>query len=117
MKPVRLTVTQWQAILAELHKEHPRTVFMVRDKMRRVLGFTVREHSGWVDKPKHEYDYEYQKYIHRQSHLTKKNDPFTMLDIEPSKGQSVFEIHLDFYSEGKRTMFLLKFSEYLHGTR
>jgi|Laugrespbdmm15dd_1035085.scaffolds.fasta_scaffold54449_2 hypothetical protein len=117
MKPVRLTVTQWQAILAELHKEHPRTVFMVRDKMRRVLGFTVREHSGWVDKPKHEYDYEYQKYIQRQSTLTKKNDPFTMLDIEPSKGQSVFEIHLDFYSEGKRTMFLLKFSEYLHGTR
>lgn len=117
MKPVRLTVTQWQAILAELHKEHPRTVFMVRDKMRRVLGFTAREHSGWVDKPKHEYDYEYQKYIQRQSTLTKKNDPFTMLDIEPSKGQSVFEIHLDFYSEGKRTMFLLKFSEYLHGTR
>ena len=117
MKPVILTVSQWQQILAELHKEHPRTVFMIRDKMRKVLGFTVREHNGWVDKPSEEYRREVKDYHLRQSQLTKKNDMFTMLDIEPSKGQSVFEIHLDFYSEGKRTMFLLKFSEYMHGTR
>ena len=117
MKPIILTTSQWQKILAELHKEHPRTVFMIREKFKRVLGFTVREHNGWVDKPKKEYEREYLEHQQRQSSLTKKNDPFTMLDWEPQKGQSVFEIHLDFYSEGKRTMFLLKFSEYLHGTR
>jgi hypothetical protein len=111
MKPVVLSTSQWQQILADLHQEHPRTVFMIRDKMRKVLGFTVREHNAWVNKPKHEYDYEYQKYIQRQSTLTKKNDPFTMLDIEPSKGHSEFQIHLDFYSERKRTLFLLKYSE------
>ena len=57
MKPVVLSTSQWQQILADLHQEHPRTVFMIRDKMRRVLGFTVREHNAWVNKPKHEYDY------------------------------------------------------------
>jgi hypothetical protein len=79
MKPIILTVSQWQNILAELHKEHPRTVFMIRDKMRRVLGFTVREHKAWVPKP--------------------------------DGGYSDYQIHLDFFSENKRTMFLLKFSE------
>ena len=111
MKSVVLTVGQWQHILADLHQEHPRTVFMIRDKMRKVLGFTVREHNAWVNKPSEEYRREVKDYHLRQSQMTKKNDPFTMLDIEPSKGHSEFQIHLDFYSEKKRTMFLLKFSE------
>ena len=52
---------------------------MIRDKMKRVLGFTVREHKEWIPKP--------------------------------DGGYSEFQIHLDFYSERKYTMFLLKFSE------
>jgi hypothetical protein len=81
MKPVVLSVSQWQAIRTELQTEHPRTVFMLRDKMKRVLGFTVREHNEWVPK----------------------------LD----GGYSEHSIRLDFYSERKYTMFLLKFSEYM----
>jgi len=58
---------------------------MLRDKMRKVLGFTVREHSIW------------------------------------EAGEHSFQIHLDFYSENKRTMFLLKFSDVIgkehNGTR
>jgi hypothetical protein len=81
MKPVVLSVSQWQTIRAELQTEHPRTVFMLRDKMKRVLGFTVREHNEWV--------------------------------IKPDGGYSEHSIHLDFYSERKYTMFILKFSEYL----
>jgi hypothetical protein len=111
MKPVVLSVSQWQSILGDLHTEHPRTVFMIREKFKRVLGFTVREHTAWIEKPKREYEREYIEHQQRQSQLTKKNDPFTMLDWEPSKGQSAFQIHLDFYSERKRTMFLLKYSE------
>jgi hypothetical protein len=84
---------------------------MIRDKMRKVLGFTVREHTAWVEKSKAEYQREYAEHQQRQSTLTKKNDPFTMLDWEPQKGHSEFQIHLDFYSERKRTMFLLKYSE------
>ena len=113
MRPVILSVRQWQQIRAQLHQEHPRTVFMLRNKMKDVLGFTVRDHIAWVDKPKLEYQQEVREWEQRQSQLTNKNDPFTMLDWEPSKGQSVSQVHLDFYSERKRTMFLLKFSEIL----
>lgn len=48
MKPVILTSSQWKKVRAELYTEHPKTVFMLRDKMKRVLGFTIREHQEWV---------------------------------------------------------------------
>jgi hypothetical protein len=83
MKPIVLSISQWQAIRAELQTEHPRTVFMLRDKMKRVLGFTVREHNEWI--------------------------------IKPDGGYGEHSIHLDFYSDHKYTMFILKFSEVLHG--
>ena len=51
MSTLKLTVSQWQKIRADLHTEHPKSVFMLRDKMRAVLGFTVREHNEWVIKP------------------------------------------------------------------
>jgi len=79
MKPIVLTVSQWKRIRKELQEEYPRTVFMLREKMKQVLGFTVREHNEWV--------------------------------IKPDGGYGAHQIHLDFYSEKKRTMFLLKFSE------
>jgi len=79
MKSIVLTVGQWQRIRTELQTEYPKTVFMLRDKMKKVLGFTVREHKEWFPKP--------------------------------DGGYSEYQIHLDFYSENKRTMFLLKFSE------
>lgn len=85
MKPVRLSVEQWKRIREELQTEYPRTVFMLRNKMRQVLGFTVREHSEWVGKP--------------------------------DGGYSDYSIHLDFYSEHKRTMFLMKFSEVISEAR
>ena len=77
MKAIILTVAQWKYIRTELQTEYPKTVFMIKDKMKRVLGFTVREHKQWDE---------------------------GVVNV-------MFEIHLDFYSEKKRTMFLLKFSE------
>ena len=79
MKSIILTVDQWKTIRKDLQEEYPKTVFMIRDKMKRVLGFTVREHKEFYPKP--------------------------------DGGSYEFRIHLDFYSERKRTMFLLKFSE------
>lgn len=79
MRPVILNVDQWKTIRLRLHEDHPKTVFMIRDKMKKVLGFTVREHKAFVQKP--------------------------------DGGYYDFQIHLDFYSENKRTMFLLKFSD------
>ena len=58
---------------------------MIRDKMKRVLGFTVREHTAWIPKP--------------------------------DGGYTDYQIHLDFYNEKKRTMFLLKFSEMIYEER
>ncbi len=48
MKAIRLTIDQWQHIVIEIAKHHPRSVWMVRPKMRKVLGFTPREHEEWV---------------------------------------------------------------------
>ncbi len=79
MKPVILTVSQWKTIRKLLQEEYPKTVFMIRDKMKKVLGFTVREHKAFIQKP--------------------------------DGGYYDMQIHLDFYSQNKRTMFLLKFSE------
>jgi hypothetical protein len=84
MKPVVLSVNQWQSIRSELHTEHPKSVFMLKGKMRSVLGFTVREHNEWI--------------------------------IKPDGGYGEHSIRLDFYSERKYTMFLLKFSEYMKNT-
>ena len=51
MPTIALTVNQWQRIREEMHNDYPKTVFMLRDKMKRVLGFTVREHNEWIIKP------------------------------------------------------------------
>jgi hypothetical protein len=51
MSTLTLTVSQWQRIRADLHTEHLKSVFMLKSKMRSVLGFTVREHNEWIIKP------------------------------------------------------------------
>jgi hypothetical protein len=110
MKAISLTPAQWKAIRTVLHEEHPKTVFMIRDKMRRTLGFTVREHQEWIKDPK--------AYTEEPTTFSK------LIDFEQDgwyKGKRhEHSIRLDFYSENKRTMFLLKFSEILgnkDGTR
>jgi hypothetical protein len=89
MSTLKLTISQWQRIRADLHTAHPRTVFMLKSKMRQVLGFTVREHNEYVYKPS-------------------EHNSFDTATHEHS-------IRLDFYNERKYTMFILKYSEILHG--
>jgi hypothetical protein len=79
MKPVILSVNHWKQIRKELYTEYPKTVFMLRSKMKSVLGFTVREHKEF----------------------------FPKMD----GGYYELQIHLDFFSQNKRTMFLIKFSD------
>ena len=55
MSTITLTVSQWQEIRADLHTEHSKSVFMLKNKMRSVLGFTVREHNEWIIKPDGDY--------------------------------------------------------------
>lgn len=79
MKPLILTRGQWDKIRTQLQTEYPRSVFLLRERMKAKLGFTPRDH--------HQYD--------------------------PNTRYYTDEVHLDFYSENKRTMFLMKFSEQL----
>ena len=79
MKPLVMTQGQWKSIRELLHKEHPKSTFMIRDRMRAKLGFTPRDHRHF----------------------------------DQTRGYYVEQVHLDFYSENKKTMFILKFSEIL----
>lgn len=95
MSTLRLSPAQWKAIRKELKEEYPKTVFMLKSKMKAVLGFSVREHSEWIDATKME-DF------HNADegwHMGKKHQ---------------FSICLDFYNERKYTMFLIKYSEHIN---
>ena len=111
MKPIILSVSNWRVIRAMLHEEYPRSVFMLRDKMRKVLGFTVREHSEWIEDPK----------AYTEVPTTLSNLINFELEGWHKGKRHEHTIRLDFYSENKRTMFLLKFSDVIgkehNGTR
>ena len=102
MPTLKLTVNQWQKIRADLHTEHPKSVFMLKHKMKHVLGFTVREHQEWVNDT-----------------VSDDQDGFDLFSTGQDgwyKGKRhEFSIRLDFYNERKYTMFILKYSEILHG--
>jgi hypothetical protein len=82
-KPIVLSEGVWLDIYNHIAQTHPPSVLLIRDKMRSVLGFTSRTHQAWKMDP---------DFGHKYCTTT---------------------IHLDFYNEPKRTMFLLKYSEYL----
>ena len=73
-RSIKLKEHQWKKLEECLKQDYPLSTIVIRDKMRRILGFTVREDR---------FDY-----------------------WNPT-------IHLDFFDEVKRTMFLLKYSDYL----
>lgn len=69
-----LTHGQWNKLAERIKQDYPPSVYLIRDKMQRVLGFVSR--------------------LHRTSNYDSL-------------------VYLDFYDEPKKTMFLLKYSEYL----
>jgi hypothetical protein len=91
-KPVVLSEASWLEIYNQIARTYPASVLLVRDKMRSVLGFTSRTHEEWID-----------------SHVN-------INDVSYGTKWQVKTIHLDFYSEPKRTMFLLKYSDIIGKT-
>ena len=85
-KHIVLTEGQWAKVYDIIAKTYPHSVLLIRDRMKEVLGFTVRRHREWV-----RYDGWDHDYVPRHLYVE--------------------QIHLDFYNEPKRTMFLLRFSE------
>ena len=82
-KPIILTEEQWVPLHRQLSKDNHSSVMLIREKMKVTLGFTVRRHRVWRSTP----------------------------DFGNKYPEDT--IRLDFYNEPKRTMFMLKYSEYL----
>ncbi len=91
-KSIVLSESQWLKIYNQIARDYPPSVLLIRDRMKSVLGFTSRTHEEWIER---------------------KVDP---RDVGYRTKYCIKTIHLDFYNEPKRTMFLLKYSEYLDKT-
>ncbi len=46
-KPIKISHTEWINLSIKILEKHPLSVILVRDKMKKVLGFTNREHTIW----------------------------------------------------------------------
>jgi hypothetical protein len=91
-KPVVLSETQWLKIYNHIAQTYPSSVLLVRNRMKSVLGFTSRTHEEWF-----EHDVDRRAVSYNTKYCVKR-------------------IHLDFYDEPKRTMFLLKYSDIIGKT-
>jgi len=78
-RSIKLSSNCWNKIHSQLLEDYPKSVVLIRDVMKRKLGFTTRTHREW------------------------------------QPGMVSYEEHvmLDFFNEPKRTMFLLKYSDFL----
>jgi hypothetical protein len=81
---IELSPEAWERIKEQLKKDYPMSVLAIREKQKRVLGFTERNH--WTFNRENE----------------RWNRPI---------------ICLDFFSEKKRTFFIMKYSELLDSNR
>lgn len=86
-QPIMLTEAVWGKLYRQLAQDYPSSVLLIREKMKVVLGFTVRRHREWIENPKVK-----KKFLEQC-------------------------ICLDFYNESKRTFFLLKYGEFLDRTQ
>ena len=83
-KSTRLSHMQWAKLHNRLTNDYSPSVMMMKGKMREVLGFLPRRYTYWTTKGSKD----------RRAYQTS-------------------EMHLDWYSESKRTFFLLKYGDYL----
>jgi len=91
-KSIILSMQQWNKILDAIAKTAPKSVVLIRKQMMETLGFTVRYHEEWVDRNVESRDMGYGTKYRQET------------------------IHLDFYNEPKKTMFLLKYSDIIGKT-
>ena len=91
-KSIILSMQQWNKILDAIAKTAPKSLVLIRKQMKETLGFTVRYHEEWIDRNVESRDMGYGTKYRQET------------------------IHLDFYNEPKRTMFLLKYSDIIGKT-
>ena len=81
--PIEISHSQWAKLREQLKKDQPTSVMLVRSRMKAKLGFVDREYTEW-DRDKGKYG-----------------------------GYRKNCVMLDFYSEKKRTFFIMKYSDYI----
>lgn len=93
-KPIVMTPMQWARVFEKIKKLEKPSTYLSRSKMREVLGFTNRNHEEWV-----------------KVDTSNRQRSDWDIDAEGWFKDRVQEhsVHLDFYDEQKRTMFLLKY--------
>ena len=82
-KPIELSHRQWEQLREQLKQDYPPSVMLLRTRMQSKLGFVDREYKDW--------DKNMGKYGGYRKHC----------------------VMLDFYSEKKRTFFIMKYSDYI----
>lgn len=82
-KPIEISHSQWSKLVNQLSQDYPRSTVLLRNKMKQKLGFTPREYK--------DYDNNIGKYGGYRKNC----------------------VMLDFYSEKKRTFFIMKYSDYI----
>ena len=87
MKPLIYAPAEWEKILEKIKKDQPPSVWLIRNNMRKKMGFTVREHTEWLG---------YYDDATKEQRKAKFHGYRTM-------------IHLDFYDERYRSLFLLRY--------
>lgn len=87
MKPVTYTPKEWEAIWERIKNDYPKSVWLIRNNMKKKLGFTPREHQEWLG---------YWDDASPEDRRAGRHGYKTM-------------IHLDFYDERYRSLFLLKY--------
>lgn len=93
-----MTPRAWDTILEKIKSREKPSVYLSRQKMKTVLGFTVRDHREYVK------DSTYVKLADNDW-----SNPFAGGDSWYEGKTNVHTVRLDFYDEQKRTMFLLKY--------
>ena len=82
-KSIELNHRQWVSLEAQLTEDYPRSVMLLRSRMKAKLGFTNRVYKDWSK------------------------------DIGKYGGYKKHCVMLDFFSEKKLTFFLMKYSDYI----
>lgn len=82
-KPIELSHKQWATLKERLKQDYPPSVIYIREKGKTKLGFVPREYKDWDD------------------------------SMGKYGGWRKNCVMLDFYSEKKRTFFIMKYSDYI----
>jgi hypothetical protein len=94
LKSIKLTEQNWHKLKYQLSQNYPKSVMLTRWKMKEVLGFTDRLHTEYVD-------------------TRSMAEEFGMSEYGSRRQPKRVVVCLDFYDEAKKTMFLLKYSDWI----